>query len=40
MNKEEILISDIKEKFDTLGVARSLAISDDDRILDFSAKRL
>ena len=38
MNKEEILISDIKEKFDTLGVARSLAISDDDRILDFLLK--
>lgn len=38
MNKEEILISDIKEKFDTLGVARSLTISDDDRILDFLLK--
>lgn len=38
MNKEEILISDIKEKFDTLGVARSLAISDDNRILDFLLK--
>lgn len=38
MNKEEILISYIKEKFDTLGVARSLAISDDDRILDFLLK--